>query len=851
MNRTVFTRAGVVLALVSPLFLLTPALASAATFTLAAAPDPCAVTGTPFLTINQNISNDADSGDHGNWATDAFTEVINVWVGTDGSSYCANAVANNATFVTTGPLSPQAGVALAAGITGTFTGGENYTFASSTGLTLNSIYSTTSPQTLNFAPSTTAGFSTWVHQIFPDVAAGAGSSYVNTYSLTYVTANNGSWVDSDPVSGGNDTGDITNSLNTVYVDSTTGNDTTADGTQAHPYATIQAGINAAATGGKVMVDAGAYTGAISLSKAITLDGANAGVSANNGTTVASRGAESVIGSSTPVAAAITVTTNDPVVIDGFTFNGTASPISSPNGNPSQITFRNNVVENTTGYMYFANTATLDFENNYLTNLETPVTDPNSEGLFFAGNWNGSTGSTATFAHNVWENTGNTGMNLSNVSGSITNNLFKSVLYYGILLANNSSSMTISGNTFDTITNDTPSVSTYGSGVRFYTPSYTGPVVITGNTFKNSVIGLGVRSPAAIGSMDIEVNHNTFTSNTTDVKDDGTGAFNVSYNYWGGGAPIIGGTGTSSVSFSPWYTDAAMTNLEYQFATSSTATTTTATSGSSNITLTGTSTESSNIVVTAKIPAGTTVTGDASWDGTISAPAATTATVSVSGFTTSVSSAVTIGSSEGDLTFSNAVQLTFAGEAGQLVGWYNHAGTFTQITDTCADNTQTTNDANIAAGGSCMITSGSDLIVWTKHFSTFVTYSQTATPPAAPVSSGGGGGGGGMITGSADFGVVNGSGTGSTGSGTGSGSGGQVLGASTFNFTANLGYGSRAAGVSPLQQILINAGYLKISAPTGWFGPLTLAAVKQYQTAHGIINTGFVGVLTRAQLNSSI
>lgn len=180
--------------------------------------------------------------------------------------------------------------------------------------------------------------------------------------------------------------------------------------------------------------------------------------------------------------------------------------------------------------------------------------------------------------------------------------------------------------------------------------------------------------------------------------------------------------------------------------------TTSTSGSNIVAtvpsataLTGTS---GGVAVTADIATGTTVTGNASWDGTINPPVATTATVSVSGFNTTVTSAITLGSSESDLTFSMPVQLTFAGQAGTLVGWYNHAGTFTQITDKCDTNTVgTTINGGTAfpAGGSCYINVGSDLIVWTEHFSTFATYNKAVNFSGSTGNGSGGGGGSGSYT----------------------------------------------------------------------------------------------------------
>ena len=78
--------------------------------------------------------------------------------------------------------------------------------------------------------------------------------------------------------------------------------------------------------------------------------------------------------------------------------------------------------------------------------------------------------------------------------------------------------------------------------------------------------------------------------------------------------------------------------------------------------------------------------------------------------------------------------------------------------------------------------------------------------------------------------------------------GQVLGASAYTFTQNLKRGSSGQAVVELQKILIAAGYLRIDTPTSYFGPATEAAVKQYQTAHGIEAIGVVGPLTRAELN---
>ena len=151
-----------------------------------------------------------------------------------------------------------------------------------------------------------------------------------------------------------------------------------------------------------------------------------------------------------------------------------------------------------------------------------------------------------------------------------------------------------------------------------------------------------------------------------------------------------------------------------------------------------------------------------------------------------------------------------------------------------------------------------------------------TEPPAPVSSGGGGGNG-VIGGPLAVGFQVQDGGASADSGVPSTP--EVLGAATSTFpevvletatttvenatstltivqivqkepvfTSNLRFGIRGDDVARLQAMLIGEKYLEISAPTGWFGPLTLFAVQRYQAVWGIMPTGFVGPVTRAWLN---
>lgn len=70
-----------------------------------------------------------------------------------------------------------------------------------------------------------------------------------------------------------------------------------------------------------------------------------------------------------------------------------------------------------------------------------------------------------------------------------------------------------------------------------------------------------------------------------------------------------------------------------------------------------------------------------------------------------------------------------------------------------------------------------------------------------------------------------------------------------SFDRSLSYGSVGASVIELQEFLSAHGY---TVPiTGNFYSLTLASVKQFQSDHGLPNTGYFGVLSRGVANSML
>ena len=123
-----------------------------------------------------------------------------------------------------------------------------------------------------------------------------------------------------------------------------------------------------------------------------------------------------------------------------------------------------------------------------------------------------------------------------------------------------------------------------------------------------------------------------------------------------------------------------------------------------------------------IPETTTITSsNSSWTGEIKVPTVTSVNLPTeSGQTSTVSKALILGSTDSNLTFDKGVRVVLTGDAGKLVS-YSHDGiTFTEITDVCSEDSQTEGDA-LADGSECKIDVGDDLVVWTKHFTTFVTY----------------------------------------------------------------------------------------------------------------------------------
>lgn len=151
----------------------------------------------------------------------------------------------------------------------------------------------------------------------------------------------------------------------------------------------------------------------------------------------------------------------------------------------------------------------------------------------------------------------------------------------------------------------------------------------------------------------------------------------------------------------------------------------------------------NIEVVLTIPAVTDISNPA-WDGILQLPTTQTSSSLVlpapQGQVATAKTVIGLGSSL-QLTFNNATRISFIGENGTHVGFYYTPTSVTEITQTCSGDNQSAANA-LPAGGICKMDVGHNVVVWTKHFTGFVTWTLGQIPPTPsspqipPVSGGG-------------------------------------------------------------------------------------------------------------------
>ncbi|MFZ4632288.1 MAG: InlB B-repeat-containing protein [Patescibacteria group bacterium] len=132
-------------------------------------------------------------------------------------------------------------------------------------------------------------------------------------------------------------------------------------------------------------------------------------------------------------------------------------------------------------------------------------------------------------------------------------------------------------------------------------------------------------------------------------------------------------------------------------------------------------------VVVNIPAGINLSlSTSTWNGIMNLPQLdNNPTVSASsGNKADVFSAIEIGLDNTLVTFDKAVKITFPGAKDKFAGW-SRSNEFTKITNICLENSQSWTDSNIEAGSDCKINSGNDLVIWTKHFTTYTVYTESS------------------------------------------------------------------------------------------------------------------------------
>ncbi len=429
---------------------------------------------------------------------------------------------------------------------------------------------------------------------------------------------------------------------------------------------------------------------------------------------------------------------------------------------------------------------------------------------FAGGGRGAYGILVNHADQTGANIGST-RDLEILDNEI--NDLEGLWVHAIGLEGNTPDAVVNGNTISDLREHKLALegSLDGFVVFFEKNPSAGSVAINENSFDlGTAVGVGMHS-SLIGAYTIDATN----------------------NFWGDANPLesVVATDGSTIVVSPWFAEEDGDSVAIVITEEE-------------------STASSNgFTVNVSIPTGTIITGE-DWDGDTSDLEASAVdvteldSIAIEGFENiSPVSAISIGSSDNSLTLSSAARLEFVGLAGRLIGWTtdNDGGDFTPITTECSLDDQVTVDAQLSTTGDCYIAVGSDLIVWTKHFTTFVAYTATVTDSS---STGSAGGGTSRASGRSGSGTAN---TTTTAGTSGTVGGGQVLGAAIFNFTSDLTIGSTGLEVNELQTMLIASGDLMIAAPTGYFGPLTKVALTKWQARNGVVATGYFGPLTRAKI----
>jgi PGF-pre-PGF domain-containing protein len=146
-------------------------------------------------------------------------------------------------------------------------------------------------------------------------------------------------------------------------------------------------------------------------------------------------------------------------------------------------------------------------------------------------------------------------------------------------------------------------------------------------------------------------------------------------------------------------------------------------GTNNVTLV----RESTVNYTAVIPNGTVISGASGWDGKIQVPIVNTSTFTAPSNTygSGAASVVVDMGSNVELNFSQKVKIVIGGQAGKHAAWARGSATLTDISTVC-NNADNPTNIDAVTTRECYVDSGSDLVIWTYHFTTFAAYTPAVT-----------------------------------------------------------------------------------------------------------------------------
>lgn len=317
----------------------------------------------------------------------------------------------------------------------------------------------------------------------------------------------------------------------VYTPSASSDFTVTNTNTMEEFCTIQQAIDDAQTldGHNILVAAGTrYEGIVTVTKSVTIKGANFGVNGNDPTDITlangARVAETILVNTTFQVRDINVT------IDGFQLNGASgvhtngTPVNAANG----LSITNNVFSNLTTSAYANNSgaavqANITFSNNR-------VDGNNTVGITALNPWDGISNVTINSNYiTQFER----GIQLDNASSvTVTNNHLVSMGILGLQVGPSCSSINVLSNTFD---NCNTIADPDRGAIRLYT-NVTGSILIEKNIFKNNHNAVRIRASAAYTHTFFKVQYNIFESSNTNGISDGsttsTGKTNGLCNWYG-------------------------------------------------------------------------------------------------------------------------------------------------------------------------------------------------------------------------------------------------------------------------------------------------------------------------------